>query len=75
MINPVSVIQMLGERHEFIKNHPELKPFIKKTFKETTVGTEIEVCVKNQNGEKHTLMLNIQEGDLPLLKKMQEILK
>jgi hypothetical protein len=76
MINPVSVIQMLGERHEFIKNHPELKPFIVRTFQEPMpIGTEIELAVKEPNGEKHTLVIQVQEEDLPLLTKVQEILK
>ena len=29
MINPITVMKMLNERHQFIQNHPDFYPFLK----------------------------------------------
>ncbi len=76
MINPITVMKMLNERHQFIQNHPEFYPFLKENFGNgIEPGTVIEVSVKHpgEDGERKVIM-EVQESERAFFKAAQEIL-
>ncbi len=76
MINPITVMKMLNERHQFIQNHPEFYPFLKENFGNgIEPGTVIEVSVKRpgEDGERK-VMMEVQESERAFFKAAQEIL-
>lgn len=76
MINPITVMKMLNERHQFIQNHPEFYPFLKENFGNgIEPGTVIEVRVKRpgEDGERK-VMMEVQESERAFFKAAQEIL-
>ena len=76
MINPITVMKMLNERHQFIQNHPEFYPFLKENFGNgIEPGTVIEVRVTRpgEDGERK-VMMEVQESERAFFKAAQEIL-
>ena len=76
MINPITVMKMLNERHQFIQNHPEFYPFLKENFGNgIEPGTVIEVSVKRPGeDEERKVMVEVQESERAFFKAAQEIL-
>lgn len=76
MINPITVMKMLNERHQFIQNHPDFYPFLKENFGEgIEPGTLIEVTVKHPGEEQERkVTMEVQESERAFFKAAQEIL-
>ena len=75
MINPLTLMKIINERHAFVKNHLDVFPFLKKNIGcNIKEGTIIKIEVKTPEGEVSALELTIQESDLPLFKKLAELL-
>ncbi len=76
MINPMTVMKVINERHQFIKNHPEFYPFLKETFgEEVSEGTMLEISVKKPGEESRRVQMEIQESEKALFRAVQDILK
>ena len=70
MINPITVMKMLNERHQFIQNHPDFYPFLKENF-----GEGIEVTVKHPGEEQERkVTMEVQGTERAFFKAAQEIL-
>lgn len=75
MINPLTLMKIINERHAFVKNHMDAFPFFKQNIgKNMREGTVLKIEVKNPEGEISTLELEIQESDLPLFKNIEDLL-
>lgn len=76
MINPITVMKMLNERHQFIQNHPEFYPFLKENFGNgIEPGTVIEVSVTRPGeGMERKVTMEVQESERAFFKAAQEIL-
>lgn len=76
MINPITVMKMLNERHQFIQNHPEFYPFLKENFGNgIEPGTVIEVSVKRPGEDvERKIKMEVQESERAFFKAAQEIL-
>ena len=76
MINPITVMKMLNERHQFIQNHPVFYPFLKENFGDgIEPGTLIEVTVKHPGeDEERKVTMEVQESERAFFKAAQEIL-
>jgi len=67
-------MKMLNERQTIAKNHPELIPFLKETFgTDINKGTLIEIKVKKPGQEDATTTIDVQESELSLFRKVQDI--
>lgn len=77
MINPITVMKMLNERHQFIQNHPEFYPFLKENFGNgIEPGTVIEVSVKHPGEDvERKIKMEVQESERAFFKAAQEILR
>ena len=75
MINPLTLMKIINERHAFVKNHMDVFPFLKENFgNNIEEGTLLKIQVKTPEGEESTLELTIQESDIPLFKNVAELL-
>lgn len=76
MINPITVMKMLNERHQFIQNHPEFYPFLKENFGNgIEPGTVIEVSVTRPGEDmERKVTMEVQESERAFFKAAQEIL-
>lgn len=76
MINPITVMKMLNERHQFIQNHPEFYPFLKENFGNgIEPGTVIEVSVTCPGEDmERKVTMEVQESERAFFKAAQEIL-
>lgn len=73
MFNPITFMKLANERHEFIKNHPDLYPFLKENFGNTiAAGDIIEIKVKRANAPEDSIELEIQESEIPLFHSLKE---
>lgn len=64
MINPVTVMKVLGERKTFINNHPEFLWFLLENFGETTPeGSVIELKVQKPGKEEKEISICLQKSD------------
>lgn len=77
MINPVTIMKMFNERHQFIKNHPDLYPFLKAHFGSgIETGSVIELKVSRPGEiDEEILRMEVQESEMPLFRAVQDILK
>ena len=50
MINPITVMKMLNERHQFIQNHPDFYPFLKENFGEGIRAGDIDRSNRKASG-------------------------
>lgn len=77
MINPITVMKMLNERHQFIQNHPEFYPFLKENFGNgIEPGTMIEISVKHLGEDvEGKIKMEVQESERAFFKAAQEILR
>ena len=76
MIKPTKILKMFNERHQFIRNHPEFYPFLKKTFgSEISKDTLIEVTVIKPGKEKEVTKIKVEESELPLFEAVKDILE
>ena len=76
MINPMTVMKMFNERHQFIKNHPEFYPFVKQTFGgEIPTGTVIEISVQKPGEEVKAVSMKVQDSEKALFHAVQDMLK
>ena len=77
MINPITVMKMLNERHQFIQNHPEFYPFLKENFGNgIEPGTMIEISVKHPGEDvERKRKKEVQESERAFFKAAQEILR
>ena len=75
MINPLTMMKVINERHEFVKNHREVFPFLKENLGgDLEVGTVMEISIKSPSGKESIEKIKIEESDLPLLKAMAELI-
>ena len=75
MINPLNLMKLLNERHEFIKNHPDLYPFLKETFgSDISKGSTIELKVTTTEGIEKEIKMTIQESEQPLFNTLKEFI-
>ena len=76
MLNPMKLFKVLNERKQLMKNHPEFIPFIKETLgTDIGEGTVIEICVNRPGQEEKATKINVERSDLPLFKKLQDVVK
>ena len=76
MISPVSVVKLLREKGQFVKNHPTFYSFLKGNFgKGVSKGTIIEIKVKRPDGEEEVETAKLQESDIPLFEIIKEFLE
>ena len=75
MINPLTLMKIINERHAFVKNHLDVFPFLKNNFgNNIEEGTIMKIQVTTPDGEESILELEIQESDLPVFKNMADLL-
>lgn len=77
MINPITVMKMFNERHQFIQNHPDFYPFLKENFGGgIETGSVIELKIKcPEDTEEKVIQMEIQESEMALFSAVEEILK
>jgi len=75
MINPLTVMKLINERHQFVQNHMDFFPFLKEGFGEgVEAGTKLKMEIVNPDGTTKTIELEIQESELPLFKTLSDLL-
>ena len=75
MINPLTLMKVINERHAFVKNHLDVFPFLKNNFSENLEeGTILKIHVVPPGEKESTLEIEIQEADLPLFKHLADLL-
>ena len=76
MMNPMTIMKMFNERHQFIKNHPEVYPFLKEMFgSEMNEGTIIKISVEKPGEEEKSVSMKVQESEKALFRAVQEMFK
>jgi len=73
MFNPITFMKLANERHEFIKNHPDLYPFLKENFgTDMKAGDIIEIKVQKGNALQKSIEIEIQESEKALFDSLKE---
>lgn len=76
MINPVTIIKLLNDRHDFIKNHPELFPFLQEAFEAgIDEDTVIEIHVKKRGEPESRIEIPVQKSELPFLSSVKKVIR
>ncbi|MGL6197849.1 MAG: hypothetical protein ACRC3H_02845 [Lachnospiraceae bacterium] len=76
MLNPMKLLKVINERKQLTRNHPEFIPFLKETLgSDISVGTVIEISVAKPGQEEKVTKINVQKSELPLFKKLQDVVK
>ena len=76
MINPMTVMKLLGERKEVVNNHPDFYRYIKTVFgSELPEGTEIEIHVTQPDQKRKSVKMQIEQTDVKFFKMFQELIK
>jgi hypothetical protein len=76
MINPLTLLKIINERHAFIMNHAELLPFIIDNFGEQIEeGTIMKFEVITPDGKSSPLELEIQDSDMPFFKSIADLME
>ena len=74
VMNPASIMKLMGARNKFQKNHPKFVAFLSRCFagglKE---GTIIEITVTNPGEAPITSNIRVQQSDLELLEELKEM--
>lgn len=76
MMNPTSIMKIMGAKVKFDNNHPKFSAFIKTLFsKEIEEGTIIEITVKRPGEDEMTSNIKVKPTDLELMQELKELLK
>lgn len=76
MINPSSVMKVLGERKTFINNHPEFLGFLLDNFgEETPEGSVITLQIQKPGKEEKKTSISIQNSDGEIMKALGELIE
>lgn len=76
MMNPTSIMKIMGAKAQFDNNHPKFSAFMKALFsKEIEEGTIIEITVKRPGEDEMTSNIKVQQTDLELMQELKELLK
>jgi len=75
MINPLTLMKIINERHAFVKNHLDVFPFLKESIgTNVKEGTIVKIEIVAPEGKMSTLELEVQESDIPLFENIKELL-
>lgn len=75
MINPLTVMRMINERHSFIMNHLDFFSFLKENFGDGIAqGSIVEITVKDAEGEPKTISMEIQETDMKFFDTVKDLI-
>ncbi len=76
MMNPATLMKMMGAKKKFEENHPKFLAFIKAAFGNGVVeDTIIEISVTKPGCETITSNIKVKQSDLELLQELQELAK
>lgn len=74
MMNPASMMKIMGAMNTFKSNHPKFVNFIQVAFgRGIEEGTIIEISVTKPGEEKITSNIRVLQSDLDLLNSLKDI--
>ncbi len=74
MMNPATIMKMMGLKNKFEGNHPKFVAFLKFIMeKGMEEGTVIEISVKKPNQDPIVSNMKILQSDLELVQELKEI--
>lgn len=74
MINPSSIMKIMGAKNKFEQNHPKFASFLNYLFSTgVTEGTVLEITVTKPGEEPVTSNMKITRSDLDLLEEIKKM--
>ncbi len=74
MMNPTTIMKMMGLKNKFEGNHPKFVAFLKFLMERgMEEGTVIEISVKKPNQEPVVSNMKVLQSDLELVQELKEI--
>lgn len=74
MMNPASIMKIMGAKNKFDQNHPKFASFINYVVSNgVTEGTVIEITVTKPGEEPVTTNMKITQSDLELLDEIKNM--
>lgn len=74
MINPASLMKIMGAKNKFAANHPKFTAFLSAVFSGgVEEGTIIELTVTKPGQNPVTTNIKVQQSDLELLQELKEL--
>lgn len=75
MVNPATIMKIMGAKNKFSGNHPKFIAFVKEVVRQgLTEGTIIEVKVTKPGQEPLAANMQIQQSDMELMDELKTLL-
>lgn len=74
MVNPASVMKLMGAKNKFEKAHPKFAAFFRTVLAQgVNEGDVIEITVTKADGTPITANMRVQQSDLELLNELKNL--
>lgn len=74
MINPATMMKLMGAKNKFTENHPKFVAFLSAVLgRGIEEGTVIELTVTRPGEEPVTTNIKVLQSDLELMKQLKEL--
>lgn len=76
MVNPATLMKLMGAKNTFVRNHPKFEAFVKAVFMGGSgipEGTIIEVTVTKPGEQSISTNLKVQQSDLELVNELRNL--
>jgi hypothetical protein len=76
MVNPASIMKLMGLKNKFTQVHPKFAAFFQTVISQgIEEGTVIEITVTKPDGAPVTGNMRVQQSDLELIQELRDLSK
>jgi hypothetical protein len=76
MVNPATIMKLMGLKNKFTQAHPKFAAFFQTVISQgIEEGTVIEITVTKPDGTPVTGNMRVQQSDLELIQELQNLSK
>ncbi|MGN0317550.1 MAG: hypothetical protein ACI4E1_06370 [Lachnospira sp.] len=74
MVNPATMVKLMGAKNKFSASHPKFVAFLKAVFSKGIIeGTVVEISITRPGEETITSNIKINESDLELFDSLKNL--
>ena len=74
MVNPASLMKLMGAKNKFVSAHPKFAAFFSAVLKQQIgEGTVIEITVTKPDGTSLTGNMRVQQSDLEIVEELKNL--
>lgn len=74
MVNPASIMKLMGAKNKFSQTHPKFAAFFQAVIAQgIEEGTVVEITVTRPDGTSLTGNMKVQQSDLELMQELKNL--